>query len=83
MFRYCSKITWHVRRNGHIAKASGNEEVVRESYNIIDMMCPDFVNIHNRFNFDLRLMAASAATNLTIRPIFEERRLGNVSVGIL
>ncbi|XP_044715186.1 DNA polymerase family B domain-containing protein [Hirsutella rhossiliensis] len=81
-FGVCREIKWPDGRNAWVAKVSGNEEAVRETYKIINMLCPDFVNVHNGFNFDLRCLAASSALDPMIGPTFSERRLGNVGLGI-
>ena len=74
-----------MRPNGsaaHVTKVSSNEEAVRETYKIVNMLSPNFINRHNGFNFDLRCLAASSAMDPVIGPTFSERRLGNVGVGI-
>ncbi|KAF4460195.1 DNA polymerase (pol2) [Fusarium albosuccineum] len=81
-FGKCGKIKWPEGRSAHVTKVSGNEEIVRETYKIINTLSPDFVNIHNGFNFDLRCMAASSYADPLIGPTFSERRLGNVGVGV-
>lgn len=81
-FGKCREIKWPDGRNAYVAKVSGNEEAVRETFKIVNMLSPDFVNVHNGFNFDLRCLAASSALDPTIGPTFSERRLGNVGVGI-
>ncbi|KAK2591532.1 hypothetical protein QQS21_010782 [Conoideocrella luteorostrata] len=81
-FGKCGNINWPEGRNAYVARVSGNEEATRETYKIINMLSPDFVNVHNGFNFDLRCLAASSALDPMIGPTFSERRLGNVGVGI-
>jgi len=54
-------IEWGPGRNVRVVKVSDSQAMVREMYNIIAMLCPDFVNIYNGFNFDLRCLAASGA----------------------
>lgn len=81
-FGKCGKIKWPNGRNAYVARVSGNEEATREAFKIVNMLSPDFVNIHNGFNFDLRCLAASSALDPTIGSTFSERRLGNVGVGI-
>lgn len=81
-FGRCGSIKWPVGRNAYVAKVSGNEQTVRETYKIINMLSPDFVNIHNGFNFDLRCLAASSALDPEIGPTFSETRLSKAGVGI-
>jgi hypothetical protein len=40
------------------------------------------VNIHNGFNFDVKVMATAAALEYPITGTFEKRRLGNVGDGV-
>lgn len=81
-FGVCHNINWPPGRNAYISKVSSDQETVRETSKIVNMLYPDFVNIHNNFNFDLRCLAASSALDDMVGPTFSERRLGNVGVGI-
>ncbi|KAL9122241.1 MAG: hypothetical protein Q9187_001193 [Circinaria calcarea] len=81
-FGVCDEIKWPDERNVSVIKVSGNEEAVRVAYETLNSINADFVNIHNGFNFDLRCLAASCALDPIIGPTIEERRLGNVGVGI-
>ncbi|KAL2357356.1 hypothetical protein BJ546DRAFT_947622 [Cryomyces antarcticus] len=60
-FGYCNKIEWENGRNVLITRVDNDEEAVRQTYETLNMLCPDFVNIHNGFNFDLRCLAAASA----------------------
>jgi len=63
-------------------KVNSGTEAVMASYRVLQSINPDFVNIHNGFGFDLKHMAAVCAETDEISDTFEERRLGNVGVGI-
>lgn len=65
-----------------LVKANSGAEAVMLAYRFLQEINPDFVNIHNGFGFDLKHMAAVSAEMDGISDTFEERRLGNVGVGI-
>lgn len=65
-----------------LVKVNSGAEAVLASYRFLEAINPDFVNIHNGFGFDLKHMAAVCAEMDGISDTFEERRLGNVGVGI-
>ena len=56
--------------------------VERIAYNILNRYSADYVNIHNGFNFELRHLVCWSAGDDDVEDAFEERRLGNVGVGI-
>ncbi|KAF3009533.1 hypothetical protein E8E13_004868 [Curvularia kusanoi] len=51
-------------------------------YKVLKSFNTDFATIQNGFNYDLRYMAASCANIEVITDTFDERRLGNVRIGI-
>lgn len=65
-----------------LVKVSSGAEAVMTAYKFLQAINPDFVNIHNGFGFDLKHMAAVSAQLDEVSNTFEERRLGNVGVGI-
>lgn len=65
-----------------LVKAATSGEAVALAYEFLSKINPDFVNIHNGFGFDLRHMASVCAEMDGISDTFEERRLGNVGIGI-
>lgn len=81
-FGECRNIDWDCDRSAVIIKVDGNEQAVKTTYDVLNSLSPDFVNIYNGFNFDLRCLAASATLDPVVGPTFEERRLGNTGVGI-
>ncbi|KAH8157951.1 hypothetical protein CIB48_g10296 [Xylaria polymorpha] len=81
-FGVCKTIKWPDGRNAMVIKVDNSECAVRKAYRIVNILCPNFVNFYNGFNFDLRCLLASNALDLFISETFFERRLGNVRVGI-
>ena len=81
-FGSCSEVAWDNGRLGVTRKVKGSVEAVRFAYDTIVALSPDFVNIHNGFNFDLVALAAWAAFDPEIEETFTERRLGNVGTGV-
>ncbi|KAK5162688.1 uncharacterized protein LTR77_011241 [Saxophila tyrrhenica] len=81
-FGFHTETEWENGRHPTIVKVDTDEDAVRTAYEILDMLSPDFVSIHNGFNFDLRSIGCKAATEPTIEHTIEERRLGNVGVGV-
>lgn len=81
-FGQCDSISWPEVRNARIAKVSYNKEAVVKAFNMINMLHPDFVNMHNRFNFDMRCLIAPCVMHPVVSRSFSERRLGNVGIGI-
>jgi DNA polymerase elongation subunit (family B) len=81
-FGSCSEVAWDNGRTGVTKRVRGSVEAVRFAYETIVALSPDFVNIHNGFNFDLVALAAWAAFDPEIEETFVERRLGNVGTGI-
>lgn len=59
--------------------ASSSEEIVKLTIDTIIELCPDFVSIHNGFNFDLGHMAAHAPKEHAWR--FKSVQLGMVDKG--
>ena len=58
-------------------KAGTSANAVAKAYEILTVLSPDFVNIHNGFGFDLNVMATHSALADGLTYMFEERRLGN------
>ena len=81
-FGTCNGNDWGTERNGTAIKANGSADAVRIAYDILNSLNADFVNIHNGFNFDLRALACWSADEFDLAHTFEERRLGNLGVGI-
>lgn len=81
-FGFCRETKWENGRFPTIVKASSDEEAVRQAYEILTILSPDFVNIHNGFNFDLRSLGSASALDPVTGPTFEEKMLGNVGVGV-
>lgn len=63
-------------------KAGTSSNAVKKTYEILNMLNPDFVNIHNGFGFDLKHIACHAAFLDGISDTFEKRRLGNTGTAI-
>ena len=81
-FGYHNEVEWEAGRHPVIMKMTDSEELVERVYGFLDAISPDFVSIHNGFNFDLRSLAASSVFSNVVGHTFEERRLGNVGVGV-
>jgi DNA polymerase elongation subunit (family B) len=81
-FGYHTQAKWEDGRYPVILKAENDTDAVRKAYEILDMLSPDFVSIHNGFNFDLRSIGCKAVGDIVLDSSIEERRLGNVGVGV-
>ena len=81
-FGHCSEVEWDEGRQGVTVKVNGSAEAVRFAYETIVALSPDFVNIHNGFNFDLVALAAWAVFDPGMEETFVERRLANQGTGI-
>ena len=78
--------------NGHCSDLTGREftsirvnvssDAIVMTYRLLDAINPDFVSIHNGFNFDMRHVARSSTNIDKLLSTFEERRLGNSGVGV-
>ena len=79
--RTVSNTDWDLDRNSQLMRVGGLKEAVEAAYDVLNALSPDFVNIHNGFNFDLRAMASWSVFDPRVEPIFEEKRLGNVGIG--
>ncbi|KAK6436907.1 hypothetical protein LTR95_006911, partial [Oleoguttula sp. CCFEE 5521] len=81
-FGFYTETKWDKGRYPTILKADDDGDAVRKAYEILDVLSPDFVSIHNGFNFDLRSIGCKAVGQVAIENTIEERRLGNVGVGV-
>ena len=63
-------------------KVTSSTRAVEKAYEILTSLSPDFVNVHNGFGFDLKVMATHCASSSTIGHTFEERKLGNTGNAI-
>jgi DNA polymerase elongation subunit (family B) len=79
---YVRKVEWEDGRDPLIVKVKSGGHAVETAYNVLKSINPDFVTIHNGFNYVLSYMAASCAAMDGITDTFDERRLGNISVGV-
>lgn len=82
-FGNVGEVEWDEGRTGVVVKVNGSAQAVRVVYETITSMCPDFVNIHNGFNFDLPAIACWSVFDPEIEPTFEQKRLGNVGDGTM
>lgn len=81
-FGYVKDFTWTEGRNITFIKAKTSSDAVLTAYELLERLAPDFVVIHNGFNFDCKYMAAMCADEPWSASIFEERRLGNAGLGV-
>lgn len=63
-------------------KADSSQHAVEIAYSILNSISADFINIHNGFGFDLKILACAGAMSTLVGDTFDERRLGNVGTGI-
>lgn len=63
-------------------KAGSNTDLVVKTFEILNMLSPDFVNIHNGFGFDLEWLATHSRMIPGINNTFEDRRLGNTGEAV-
>ena len=69
-------------RSPVFVKVDSSSMAVVKAYEILNMLSPDFVNVHNGFGFDLQRIATHSAMIDGMTDAFENRKLGNTGEAI-
>lgn len=80
-FGYCDDLMIEGMDKPNVIKAGTPEEAVEKAYEVVSMLSPDFVCIHNGFGFNLKRMTVHSSMNDALSCLFETRRLGNSEMG--
>lgn len=81
-FGFHRQVELETGRRPTFVKANTSANAIRQAYEILNSLSPDFVNIHNGFGFDLKHIASHSALTDGICNTFEKRRLGNTGSAI-
>lgn len=76
-FGHHDDVTTEEGRTPIFLKAGTTEKAIEATYNILNLLSPDFVCIHNGFGFDLDRIATWSHSIPLIQYTFEDRKLGN------
>lgn len=81
-FGFHREIELDTGRKPVFIKAGSSGDATVKAHEILNLLSPDFVNVHNGFGFDLERLAVHSAMKPTISNTFESRRLGNTGDAI-
>lgn len=81
-FGFHRDIELETGRKPVFVKAGTSAGAVMKTYEILNALSPDFVNVHNGFGFDLKHIATHSALSDELSHTFERRRLGNTATAV-